>query len=266
MPFIRTLLCRLGALLSSIFSPSCVRLNQNAGLIRLIACICMVIDHAGKMFFPHIPEMRMIGRLAFPLFAYGVAVGAVYTRNPLRYLSRIAALALVSQPLYALALAHENQAMYAIPFFENPLASAWQFYTSSWQKPSILLSLALGLCIMLCLRKKQWALALFVYILCDRFAGSLDYGINGIHLMLLFYLFCEHPFAALAAVSLHMLAWAHTGGFTFGLQVYALPACIFACLPLHGNLRLPRWFIYGFYPAHLIVIALFVKLPLLFPA
>ena len=56
MPFIRTLLCQLGALLSSMLSPSRVRLNQNAGLIRLIACICMVIDHAGKMFFPISPK------------------------------------------------------------------------------------------------------------------------------------------------------------------------------------------------------------------
>jgi len=257
---------KFNSLASSMLCPQRVRLNHNTGLIRLIACICMVIDHAGKMFFPHIPQMRMIGRLAFPLFAYGIAAGAAYTRSPIRYLSRVAALALISQPLYALALAHENRAMYAVPFFENPLASAWQFYTGSWQKPSILLSLALGLCIMLCLQKKQWALALFVYVICDRFGGSLDYGMNGIHLILLFYLLSEHPLAALLAVSLYMLAWSYTGGGSFGLQVYALPACIFACLPLRGNLRLPRWFIYGFYPAHLLIIALFVKLPLIFPA
>ena len=266
MPVFHSLRMRFCSLLSSMVCPDEVRLNRNTGLIRLIACICMVIDHAGKMFFPHIPEMRMIGRLAFPLFAYGIAAGAVYTRSPVRYLSRIVSLALVSQPLYAVALAHENRSMYAIPFFENPLSSLWQFYSCSWQKPSILLSLSLGLTIMLCLRKKQWALAFGVYMLCHRFSGSLDYGMNGIHLMLLFYLFCGHPLAALASVSLHMLAWSHLDGFSFGLQVYALPACIFACLPVKGNLHLPRWFVYGFYPAHLAVIALFVKLPLFFPA
>ena len=118
---------RLRALLSSMLRPERVRLNGNTGLIRLIACICMAIDHAGKMLFPHIPEMRMIGRITFPLFAYGIAVGAVYTRNPLKYLSRIAVLALISQPLYAVSLAHETQAMYAVPFLENPLACVWQF-------------------------------------------------------------------------------------------------------------------------------------------
>ena len=259
MPAINTISARFTALLNSLLYPDRVRLNQNTGLIRLIACICMAVDHFGKMCFPHIPQMRMIGRLAFPLFAYGVAVGAVYTRNPLKYLSRIALLALISQPLYAVALAHESSAMYAVPFMKNPILSLWLFYKNSWNKPSILLSLALGLSIMLCLRKRQWALALGVYMVCSRFGANLDYGMNGIHLMLLFYVFAVHPAAALAAVSSYMYCWGTAGGTGMTLQAYALPAGIFACLPIKGNLRLPRWFIYGFYPAHLAVLAVIVK-------
>ena len=49
--------------------PQQVRTNQDTGLIRLIACLCMCIDHAGKMLFPQLTVMREIGRLAFPLFA-----------------------------------------------------------------------------------------------------------------------------------------------------------------------------------------------------
>lgn len=266
MALFYSLPARASAFLSSMLCPEQVRTNQNTGLIRLIACICMVIDHAGKMFFPHIPQMRMIGRLAFPLFAYGIAVGAVYTRNPLRYLSRIVLLALVSQPLYALALAHENSAMYAVSFLNSPIRCIWKFYIGSWQKPSILLSLALGLCIMLCLRRKQWILAIGLYVFCERFGSNLDYGYMGIRLMLLFYLFAEHPVGALLAILSFMFHWGTGGGTTISLQIYALPAGLLACLPLRGNLRLPRWFIYGFYPAHLAVIAAFVKLPLLFPA
>lgn len=259
MPAIRTLFARVSSLIDSMLCPSRVRLNQNTGLIRLIACICMAIDHFGKMCFPHIPQMRLVGRLAFPLFAYGIAVGAVYTRDPIKYLSRIVLLALISQPLYAIALAHESSAMYAVPLFDNPLLCIWRFYQGSWQKPSILMSLALGLCIMICLKKRRWALAFGVYMLCSRFSSDLDYGMNGIHLMLLFYLFAEHPAAALALVSFHMITWAHTTGTTFSTQIYALPAGILACLPIKGNLRLPRWFIYGFYPAHLAVLAVIVK-------
>ena len=249
----------------SLACPQTVRLNRDTGLIRLLACLFMLVDHAGKMLFPDVPEMRLIGRLAFPMFAYGVAVGAVFTRDPLRYLSRIVLLALISQPLYALGLDHESPAMYAVPFFENPLGAISAFYIGSWQKPSILLSLALGLCILLALRRRQWALALGVYILCHRFSASLDYGIGGIRLMILFYALCEHPAAALLAVSSYMIAWSGGTGYTllgrtFGMRIFALPAAVFCCLPMKRRIILPRWLIYGFYPAHLAVLAVLTRL------
>ncbi len=250
----------------SLTCPQSVRTNRNTGLIRLIAFASMAIDHAGKMLFPQYPVLRLIGRLAFPMFAYLIAVGAVYTRDPLRYLSRVAALALISQPLYALALDHENPAMYAVPFSQNPLRAMISFYINSWQKPSILLSLLLGLALLLCLRKRQFTLSLMLYVFCERFSGSLDYGIHGIRLMLLFYALCEHPLLSLAStLSYLLLVWARGMGysffgFSFGMQIYALPALLFVHLPLRGRLRLPRAVAYGFYPAHLLLLALLVKL------
>ncbi|MBP3656422.1 MAG: hypothetical protein J6K32_06975 [Clostridia bacterium] len=245
----------------SCLAPCEVKTNRNTGLIRLIACLTMLMDHMGKMFFPQLPVMRLIGRLAFPLFAYGIAVGAVYTKDPVKYLSRVVLLALVSQPLYALGLAHENTAMYAVPFWRNPLLSSWTFYLNSWQKPSILLSLSLGLAIMLCLRGKKWILAAGLYILCERMTGKLDYGVAGIRLMLLFYLLCEHPALSFAVCTAYMLSWSAGSGYTFfgmsfGMRIFALPAILLTHLPMKTNLRLPRWFIYGFYPAHLIVLAI----------
>jgi len=256
---------RLCGFIRSLICPQRVRTNQNTGLIKLLACLTMLIDHAGKMLFPQVPEMRLIGRLAFPLFAYGIAVGAVYTRDPIKYLKRIVLLALVSQPLYALGLDHAPRTMFSIPFFEKPLEAIRAFYIHSWQTPSILVSLALGLCILIAIRRRQWILALGVYMLCTRFSSNLDYGISGIRLMILFYALCEHPLLALPVLSAYMISWSGGSGYmffghSFGMRIYALPAVIFACLPLTGNLRLPRWFIYGFYPAHLIVLAILSRI------
>ena len=257
---IRLAAARLYSLLVSLAHPTCVRTNQDTGLIKLIACLCMLIDHAGKMLFPQYPVMRQIGRLAFPLFAYGIAVGAVYTKSPVKYLSRVVLLAIICQPLYAIGLDHENSAMYAIPFFESPLESAMQFYMSSWKKPSILFALSLGLLLLLCLRNRLWVLALGVYILCSRLSAYLDYGIHGIHLMLLFYLLCEHPAAFFAAAFGFMTWWSMQGsgytffGLSFGLRVFSLPAIVLCALPMKRRLRLPKWFIYGFYPAHLVAL------------
>lgn len=251
--------------LCSLTHPQTVRTNQDTGLIKLIAFVTMFIDHAGKMLFPHVPEMRLIGRLAFPLFAYGIAVGAVYTRDPIKYLSRIVLLALISQPLYAIGLDHENSAMYAVSFSAHPLLASYRFYVNSWQTPSILLPLSLGLCIIFCLRERRWALALGFYLLCIRMSGKLDYGLQGVQLMLLFYLLCEHPLAALAATVPFALWWSRGYGYsflsmTFRSQVFCVPAVAFACLPLKRRIRLPRWLIYGFYPAHLIALIVLCRL------
>ena len=87
-------------MLDRFLRPAQIKTNQDGALLRLIACICMFIDHAGKMLFPQLTWMRLVGRLAFPLFAYGIAVGAAMTKHPQPYITRVAALALVSQPLW----------------------------------------------------------------------------------------------------------------------------------------------------------------------
>ncbi|MBO5782826.1 MAG: conjugal transfer protein TraX, partial [Clostridia bacterium] len=46
--------------------------------IKILAALAMVIDHVGLLFFPFDPVFRMIGRLAFPLFAYMIAEGCKY--------------------------------------------------------------------------------------------------------------------------------------------------------------------------------------------
>ena len=256
---------RLSDFARTLVYPKTVRTNQNSGLIRLLACLFMLIDHVGKMFFPHVPEMRLIGRMAFPLFAYGIAVGAVYTHNPLKYVKRIVLLALVSQPLYALGLDHAPRTMFATPFFENPFEAIRAFYVNSWSTPSILVSLTLGLCILISIRNRQWILALGLYMLCTRFSANLDYGIGGIRLMILFYALCEHPLLSLIAAVSYLISWSAGSnyvffGIPFGVRIFALPAVVFVCLPLRGNLKLPRWFVYGFYPAHLLALAILTHL------
>ncbi len=53
--------------------------------LKLIACIAMFVDHFGLVVFPQKMIFRMIGRLAFPLFAYFIAEGCKYTRNKLKH-------------------------------------------------------------------------------------------------------------------------------------------------------------------------------------
>lgn len=253
-------------MLDRFLRPAQIKTNQDGALLRLIACICMFIDHAGKMLFPQLTWMRLVGRLAFPLFAYGIAVGAAMTKHPQPYITRVAALALVSQPLYAVALGHTNNAMYAVPFAQHPLRALYTFYIKSWETPSILLPLLLGLLLLLCIRERKYIPALLIYALCERFSGSLDYGVGGIRLMILFYLFLEYPALCFAVTTAYMLVWALDGrgypifGVQFGMRLFAVPAVMLASLPIRRKTQLPKWLTYGFYPAHLIILLILEKI------
>lgn len=70
---------------------------MTAFALKLIAMITMLIDHIGVSFYPDQLWLRMIGRLAFPIFAFLVAEGAYYTRNRGQYLIRMGFFAVLSE-------------------------------------------------------------------------------------------------------------------------------------------------------------------------
>ena len=75
-------------------------LSGNA--LKIIAALAMLCDHTGLMFFPQVRLFRIIGRLAFPIFAYMIAEGCRYTRSRLRYFLQIFLLAFGCQVVYFL--------------------------------------------------------------------------------------------------------------------------------------------------------------------
>lgn len=77
--------------------------------LQLIAAIAMFIDHLTWVIFPGYPMdalpiiLHIIGRLAFPIFAFFIAEGYHYTRNKNKYMLRVFILALISHVPYMMA-------------------------------------------------------------------------------------------------------------------------------------------------------------------
>ncbi len=68
--------------------------------LKLIACAVMLCDHVG--YFGVLPVtvslgMRIVGRIAFPIYCYLLAFGFRKTRNKYLYLARLAAFAVISE-------------------------------------------------------------------------------------------------------------------------------------------------------------------------
>lgn len=57
--------------------------------MKWLGFLFMLIDHFGLFFFPNILFFRLIGRLAYPCFLYGVALGVNATSDPYRYAGRL---------------------------------------------------------------------------------------------------------------------------------------------------------------------------------
>ena len=57
--------------------------------LKILAAIFMLIDHAGLMLFDDNEIMRIIGRLAYPIFAFMIAEGCKYTKNKIKYFATV---------------------------------------------------------------------------------------------------------------------------------------------------------------------------------
>ena len=66
---------------------------MNATKLKVIGIVSMTIDHIGYFLFPQMTVLRVIGRLAYPIFAYMIAEECIYTRNKVRYFCTVLAIA-----------------------------------------------------------------------------------------------------------------------------------------------------------------------------
>jgi len=71
-------------------------------MLKIVALISMLIDHVGYGFFPGEFIYRLIGRLAFPIFALYVGQGLRLTSNITNYKNRLFITAILASPFHYL--------------------------------------------------------------------------------------------------------------------------------------------------------------------
>lgn len=214
-------------------------LSGNA--LKIIAAAAMVLDHAGLMFFPGNEVLRILGRLAFPIFAFMIAEGCKYTRNRLRYFLQLFTLAVVCQIVYFFV----DGSLYLSILFTFSLSLLMIFALQHWKaQPSA------G-------RAAIFLLSVGSVWLLNRIF-TIDYGFWGC--MVPLFAALPHGTAydripvSVATLSLGLLLLAISLG---GWQMWAL-----AALPLlllysgkRGKAKM-KFFFYVFYPAHLAILQL----------
>ena len=72
--------------------------------LKIIAMIAMLIDHIGAYLFPQVRWLRIIGRLALPMYAFLIAEGCHYTHDRKKYLLSMLSVAALCQIVYFFAM------------------------------------------------------------------------------------------------------------------------------------------------------------------
>ena len=230
--------------------------NTATNGLKVLALVFMICDHVGKMLLPGVPELRILGRIAFPLYCWCLVVGFHYTRSPAKYCLRLLLIGLISQPLYMIALNH------------------------TWREPNIMLTLLLGLLALWGLREKRFGSQIWAPLAALALAVifNANYNWRGVLLILLLWAAQERRTGIAAVMIAFCLFWGSTSTVVQGLfglsfrdlsalptlnalltpwlklQALAVLALPFILLQMRQNIRMPKWLGYAAYPGHLLLL------------
>lgn len=229
-----------------------MELIQNRGFtqnqLKTIAAIAMLIDHIGAELFPQIIVLRIIGRLAFPVFSYFICEGFHYTHNKKDYLLKISLIGIVCVVVYYLCsgeiygnvlitFSASIIALYGIAIFKRRLIGE--------------------------MKDKLYGFAFitgcFLSVYLIRIWLSVDYGFFGV-LLPVFAEFAgrlegkRNRYTALIGFSVGMLLLSIRMG---GIQYFGLLAIplLAAYSGRRGSINMKSFF-YWFYPVHLAAIGI----------
>ena len=197
----------------------------------------MTIDHIGLIFYPDVITFRMVGRLAFPFFAYLVAQGMKSTKKPMKYIFTLLSFGFISQ----------------IPYF-------MAFNIQPFERLNIFFSLFFG-AITIYFFKKKSLLAFIPIIL------SLVINAEGTYYVVLTILFMNLLMVDIKIGLLSLIALNLPFLFDNYIQILALLALPVILIHLKGWLKiekiisdkslfysLRKYFFYIYYPLHLFLL------------
>ena len=208
----------------------------NSNQLKLLALLTMTVDHIGVHLLPQYPVLRIIGRLAFPIYAYCIAEGCAHTKNRKKYLMQMAGMALLCQLVYFFAMGSLFQCI--LVTFTLSILTIYAIDSGS----SVKAAAALCAVVLITVFLPQWL---------PNTDFAVDYGLWGVLLPVAVYLSRERGQKLLCtAIFLSLLALAY-GGIQWLALLAIFPLALYN--GQRGSTRLKGLF-YWYYPLHLVAI------------
>lgn len=214
-------------------------------VLKIIAIITMFIDHLGYSIYGKFSYFNYIGRLAFPIFAFGISEGYIHTKSKKNYLMRLFIFAMVSQ----------------VPFM---------FFRSIYTKGfalNIFFTLLIGLIAIIgyeqC-KNKYIGILLISCLALTANALKTDYGYFGVLIIFIFHIFKDKKILMnLSFIVLCLLKYLPlyiSNSFYYAyilLFICTVLSLIFINLYNGKKGHDVKYLLYSFYPAHLIFLYVF---------
>ena len=227
-------------------------------ILKCIAMISMLIDHTSVAYFGQTTLFNVIGRIAFPIFAFQISEGYIHTKNLKKYLLRLFCFAIISQvPFMLFDSMFTNNFSFNIfgTLFVGLLAillydkiSNCTFELTKDKKFNLTINKIFGFipAILLCIVSEVWCF---------------DYGFWGVAIIFLFYFFNNDK---LGMVIFYITACIIKYGINiiiYGYHYLYILLCIGTILPIifiylyNGKQgKKIKYLLYAFYPVHLLIL------------
>lgn len=211
--------------------------------LKMFALLCMTIDHIGAHILNDYTPFRIIGRLAFPIFAYMIAEGCKYTHNKLKYFLTIFIEGIILQ-IFIFLLSDSTHMNVLITFsLSIGLIYAFDYSLRSENNYNLVIPL-MGI--------------IFVMVICGELPEGflseyfhIDYGFFGVMLPVMVYIFDNRVLKLLM----------FTSGLVF-LSISMAPIewwSLISIIPLafyngeRGKLKI-KYLFHIYYPIHIVII------------
>lgn len=232
--------------------------------LKLIAIVCMTIDHAALLFLPADSALsfllRSIGRMTAPIMSFLLAEGVRHTHDLWRYLKRMLVFAAIAQPVYFVMIYRR------IPETAIEFAGTLDVLFSM----TIAIMMIWLVSALRARPRKKWMLYLAL-VLCFLLTQFTDWKCMIPVWAMIFYFFRERPRARrllyiTATVLLLLIEFLpmYPSFIAFSFQL-----CTLLALPLLGTYNgqrgggngktaraVSRWTFYVYYPLHITVLVL----------
>ncbi|MFP4016273.1 MAG: TraX family protein [Halanaerobiales bacterium] len=209
-------------------------------ILKMIGILTMTVDHIGSIVFPDLLFLRVIGRLAYPIFAFLISEGYRKTGDVTDYIGRLLVFAFFSQLAYQ--------------------------HVFGTERLNVLFTFALALYAIYKYEKTNNILVVFIVALAAQLLHT-EYGAYGVLMVFIFYRY-HHNFKETVKY-FSLLAIAYVGYnvvsnysdiqnstilFISIIQLFTIPSLLL--IYLYNGKRGPRakYLFYVFYPGHILLI------------